>query len=138
MNGLLVTMFITVVVIGVALLIFMTLTRHSGRTLDRAKYQSRWLAIMQNFGASSQSWQFAIISADKLLDTALRERGVRGETMGERLKGAKGIVGNIDAVWRAHKLRNRIAHEDSVTVTKRQASEALKIFKRALTDLGAL
>ena len=138
MNGLLVTMFITVVVIGVALLIFMTLTRHSGRTLDRAKYQSRWLAIMQNFGTTSQSWQFAIISADKLLDTALRERGVQGQTMGERLKGAKGIIGNIDGVWRAHKLRNRIAHEDSVTVSKRQASEALKIFKRALTDLGAL
>lgn len=138
MNGLLVTMFIAVVVLGMVLLIFMSLTRNSGKVLDRTKYQSRWLAIMQNLGATPETWQFAIMSADKLLDAALRERGIQGETMGERLKNVKGVIGNIDGVWRAHKLRNQIAHEDNVKVTKRQTSEALKVFKKALTDLGAL
>ena len=67
-----------------------------------------------------------------------RIRGVDGETLGERLKNAKPFLTNLDDVWRAHKLRNRIAHEPDAAVSKRNASESLKIFKRALTDLGAL
>jgi hypothetical protein len=138
MNGLIVTMFIVVVAIGIVLLVFMTLTRRGGRLLDQEKYRSRWLAITQAVGETPDSWQFAVINADKLLDTALRERGVIGETMGERLKNAKTRLGNVDGVWRAHKLRNRIAHEDGVRISKRQTLEALKIFKKALTELGAL
>ena len=138
MNGLIVTMFIAVVVIGIALLVFMTLTRRSGGLLDQEKYRSRWLAITQSVGNTTESWQFAVMNADKLLDSALRERGMAGETMGERLKNAKGRLTNIDGVWRAHKLRNQIAHEDNVRISKRQTAEALKIFKKALTDLGAL
>ncbi len=139
MNGLLLTMFIFVIIIGICLLTFITLTRrgiHSN--LDKDKYRSRWLAITQNAGSTSQSWQFAIVSADKLLDSALRDKRIAGETMGERLKNSTAHFSSIDSIWRAHKLRNRIAHEDNVEVSKRQANEALKAFKRALMDLGAL
>ena len=139
MNGLLLTMFIFVIIIGISLLIFIALTRRGTRKhLDQDKYRSRWLAITQNAGSTSQSWQFAIVSADKLLDSALKERGISGNTMGERMKSGKAYFSNLDSVWRAHKLRNRIAHEDNVQVSKRQADEALKVFKRALTDLGAI
>lgn len=138
MNTLITVMFFVVVAIGLLMLIFISLTRRSGRPLDQAKYRSRWLSITQQTGTTPESWQFAIISADKLLDSALRDRGVSGETLGERLKNAKPYVSDIDKVWRAHKLRNRIAHEDGVSVSRRQTAEALKIFKKALTDLGAL
>lgn len=138
MNTLITIMFFVVVAIGLSMLIFISLTRRSGRPLDQAKYRSRWLAITQQTGSTSESWQFAILSADKLLDSALRDRGVAGETLGERLKNAKPYLSELDKVWRAHKLRNRIAHEDGVSVSRRQATEALKIFKKALTDLGAL
>lgn len=138
MNGLIMMMFIFVVVIGISLLIFISLTRRAGQALDQEKYRSRWLAITQNMGATNDSWQFAVVSADKLLDTALRERGVRGATLGERLKNAGTHLTHIDQVWQAHKLRNRIAHEDGIVVSKRQTTEALSVFKRALTDLGAL
>lgn len=138
MSTLVVTMFIFVIGIGIALLVFMSFTRRSGKVLDQEKYRSRWLTITQNAGNSTESWQFSVVSADKLLDSALRERGVSGNTLGERLKNAKPYLTNIDQVWRAHKLRNRIAHDDTVEVSKRQASEALKTFKKALIDLGAL
>lgn len=138
MNTLIITMFIAVIVIGVALLVVITATRRSARGLDQEKYRTRWLTIAQNVGATTDSWQFAILSADKLLDSALRDRGISGTTLGERLKNAKPHLSNIDGVWRAHKLRNQIAHEDAVSVSRRQASEALKIFKQALSDLGAL
>lgn len=138
MNNLILTMFLTVMMIGITLLIVISLTRRSSRALDQEKYRSKWLSITQQFGDTPMSWQFAILTADKLLDSAMRERGVNGTTLGERLKNAKPYLTNIDSVWRAHKLRNRIAHDDGVVVSKRQASEMLKIFKRALTDLGAL
>ena len=138
MNDLVLIMFLSVVIIGIGLLVVISLTKRGGKTLDQQKYRSRWLAITQNAGSTSETWQFAIMSADKLLDSALRERGIVGETLGERLKNAKPYLSNIDSVWRAHKLRNRIAHDDGVKVSQRQASDALKIFKRALTDLGAL
>lgn len=138
MNNLILIMFLTVIIIGIALLVVISLTRRGTRSLDAEKYRSRWLDITQNAGSTSETWQFAILNADKLLDMALRERGVGGNTLGERLKNAKPYLSNIDSVWRAHKLRNRIAHDEGVQVSKRQASEALKIFKKALTDLGAL
>lgn len=138
MNSLILIMFFTVIIIGITLLIVISLTKRGGKTLDQQKYRTRWLEITQNAGSTSETWQFAIMSADKLLDSALRDRGVAGETLGERLKNAKPYLSNIDSVWRAHKLRNRIAHDDGVKVSQRQAGEALKIFKKALTDLGAL
>lgn len=138
MNDLILLMFFAVIAIGITLLVFIALTRRGVRHLDQEKYRTKWLAITQNAGSTSETWQFAILSADKLLDCALRERGISGNTLGERLKNAKPYVSDIDAVWRAHKLRNRIAHEDGVKVSQRQASDAMKIFKRALTDLGAL
>ena len=58
--------------------------------------------------------------------------------MGDRLKKAGGRFTNIDAVWRAHKLRNAIAHEDDLEITYRQAASALLIYKQALKDLGAI
>lgn len=138
MNTMVSIMVVTVVIIGIGLLIVMSLTRRGGRVLNQEKYRSEWLRISQSVTDSPDSWQFAVLSADKLLDTAMRERGVPGDTMGERLKAAKNRFSNINRVWEVHKLRNRIAHEHNVKLSKRQAGEALKVFKKALQELGAL
>lgn len=74
MNSLVTIMFIVVIIIGIALLAFITLTRRTSTALDQDKYRSRWLEISQNMTDTKDSWQFAILSADKLLDAALRER----------------------------------------------------------------
>ena len=138
MNTFVIIMFFAVIIIGLALLIVIALTRRGGSMLNQDRYRSEWLHITQAVADDPSSWQFAILRADKLLDKALRERGVNGENMGDRLKNAKPYVTNLDRVWSMHKVRNRIAHETNVNVSKRQAGEALKVYKRALTDLGAL
>ncbi|HEX8389982.1 MAG TPA: hypothetical protein VF597_01010 [Candidatus Saccharimonadales bacterium] len=137
MNDLVIILFLAVVVIGVGLLVLISVTRKGPSKLDQEKYRSRWLAITGSTTETAESWQFAVINADKLLDQALKERGLRGETMGERLKQSKGHLSQLDAVWKAHKLRNRIAHDDG-TVSKRESAKALETFKRALQDMGAL
>mgnify|MGYP001293809895 CR=1 FL=1 len=138
MDPLIGIMFVVVVCIGIGLLILISLTRRGGSSLDQDKYRSNWLQITQKKGDSPDSWQLAVLNADKLLDSALRERGVKGDSMGQRLKNSSGYLSKIDAVWRAHKLRNRIAHEHDMQITKRQTEDALNIFRDALRDLGAL
>lgn len=55
----------------------------------------------------------SLVELDKLLDFALKNKRVKGETLGERLKNAKSMFNKSDynALWEAHKLRNQLVHE---------------------------
>lgn len=138
MNSMVVLMFAVVVVIGITLLVVISLTRRPGKTLDQEKYREKWLTITQSVTDDTGSMQLAVLHADKLLDQAMRDCGIAGTTLGERLKNGKTRFRNINAVWGAHKLRNQIAHDDHVAITKRQTDSALAAFRTALIDLGAL
>lgn len=131
-------LFAAIIIVGGAFLVLMALTRKGPRKLDPQKYRERWLAISNSVTNDAGSQQLAVLNADKLLDQALKERGIVGETMGERLKNAKHLLGDNNAIWTAHKLRNRIAHEDSVNLTPGLTRKALATFKSALKDVGAL
>src|SRR5690606_26885571 len=102
-------------------------------------YRLRWLKIEQQLRRDTPgSHHLTVLEADKLLDMALKERGFRGNTMGERMKAAKDSWSNAGAVWGAHKLRNQIAHETDTRVSYDDARRALANFKRGLKDLGAI
>lgn len=138
MNSMVVLMFAVVIVIGITLLIVISLTRRPSKFLDQEKYREKWMTITQSVTDDSGTMQLAILNADKLFDQAMRERGIPGATLGERLKNSKSRFRNLNAVWAAHKLRNQIAHDDHVAITKRQTNAALAAFRAALIDLGAL
>lgn len=139
MDTMVLVLFAGVIVVGLLLMVIMGMSRRSTkRVLDKEAYQKDWLAIEMTIGRDASSQQFAILQADKLLDRALRERGFRGETMGERMTAASRVFTRRDAVWAAHKLRNRIAHEDSIKVNSSLTAKAMGSFKRGLKDLGAL
>lgn len=138
MDSLLLIGFAVIVLIGVLFLAGIGALNRKRSGLDHAYYQKQWATIegfQKNGGAGLQ---LAVFEADKLLDSALKHRGFAGETMGERLKSAHRAFMNTDAVWRAHKLRNRLAHEQNVSLNTAQAAEALRSFKAALKDVGAL
>jgi len=138
MDTMLMLLFAGVLVVGLILIFVMTMSRRGTRQLDRQAYQKDWLAIEMSVSSEPHSQQFAILQADKLLDRALRERGYKGETMGERMTAASRVFTRRDAVWAAHKLRNRIAHEDKVRINSGLTKKALASFKRALKDVGAI
>lgn len=128
-----------VLVVGALLIAVITLTKKGAPQLDVDKYRSKWMTIEGQLNRDSQSsCTLAVLNADKLLDQALRERGVRGQTMGERMKAAKDTWSNANAVWGAHKLRNQIAHESDHQVTYDDARRAIAGFKQALKDIGAI
>lgn len=125
-----------VIVVGAVLLAIVT---RGHKHLDKQKYRSKWLSIEGSLIKDTvSSYHLAVLNADKLLDHALKEAGYKGQTMGERLKSAKQIFSNRNAVWSAHKLRNQIAHETDVRVEFDAARRAIASFKQALKDVGAI
>ena len=115
------------------------LTKKRTHRFNVEEYQTRFLKIENRLNKDSPAtFAMTVISGDKLLDKALIEAGIPGKTMGERLKKAGDKFTDINAVWRAHKLRNMIAHEDDTDLSYRQVAGALAIYKQALKDLGAI
>lgn len=131
--------FSAVLIFGGLLFAIISFTKHGPRTLDQDKYRSRWLSIETRLVRDDENtYTVCIFEADKLLDQALRDRGMSGKTMGERMKQCQGKWTNGNGVWAAHKLRNRLAHETDVRVDYNRARQALVSFKQGLKDLGAI
>lgn len=139
MDGTIILLFAAVIIIATLLFAVITLTKKGTNALDVDKYRSKWLSIEQSLVRDSEpSYHMAILNADKLVDQALKERGFKGQTMGDRMKFAKETWSNRNAIWEAHKLRNQIAHEPDVRISYDQSRRALAGFKQALKDLGAI
>jgi len=123
------------VVITLLLLIFVYLKTRKSKNYSLKELQyikSHWIRIIDMFPGNPSS---SILEADKLLDYALSKKGKQG-SLGEKLKNSSALFKDINSVWSAHKLRNKIAHELG-DVDKKAAKRAIRQFKQALNDLGA-
>lgn len=139
MNSLVLYVFAGILVFAGLVLALIFRFHHGGVQLNVDKYRRRWIEIERKLSRSNaDSCHLAVIEADKLLDTALKESGAKGDTMGERLKNTKHIWSSNDSVWSAHKLRNRLVHEPDAIASYETARKALAGFKRALKDIGAI
>ena len=140
MDGGVVPFIIAILIVAVLIFIAILLTgKRGGHHFNKEAYQTKFLAIENKLNKeSSATFMAAVIEGDKLLDKAMIEMGIPGKTMGDRLKRANDKFSDINAVWRAHKLRNALAHESDLEITYRQAASALVIYKQALKDLGAI
>ena len=107
-------------------------------------YKVRWSnANLQLFNKNWQRIQqegdlrMRVIEADKLLDIMLRKRNVEG-SLGEKLKKYGSNFSDLDGLWRAHKLRNKLAHEMGLKIASAEVDVAIKTFGRAFKDLGLI
>ncbi len=139
MNQSLIFLFAAIIIVGAILFAIICLTKKGSKRLDIEKYRAKCLEIEHQLKKDEpSSCHMAVLNADKLVDMALKESGLRGDTMGERMKNANNLFSDRDGIWRAHKLRNQIAHESDVVVSFGEAQKALTSFRRALKDLGAI
>lgn len=113
------------------------LARHYPHKLNKPYFQTRWQDIQKLCG-TEDTWPLAVINADKLVDEALKKANYKGSAMGQRLVSAQAILTSNDKVWAAHKLRNKLVHEESARLKKDDVMAALVSFRSALKDLGAL
>lgn len=112
------------------------LKRRTRAKLNMEYFQLRWKEL-QKMCADKKTWPLAIIDADKLVDEALKKSRVRGKTMGERLVTVQHELSDNDGIWFAHKLRNKLVHEQ-INLKESDVKNALVGFRQALKDLGAL
>ncbi|MBR3246761.1 hypothetical protein IKF87_02660 [Candidatus Saccharibacteria bacterium] len=139
MDGGVVAFILAVLIVAVLVFVAILLTGKRSYTFDRQAYQAKFLSIENRLNQkNAATYMVTVISADKLLDKAMMEMGVPGKTMGERLKKCGDKFSNLNAVWRAHKLRNALAHESDLEISYKQAYNALQIYKQALKDIGAI
>ncbi|MFA5133760.1 MAG: hypothetical protein WC459_03085 [Patescibacteria group bacterium] len=126
--------------IALFLIIFFFVKSKGGE--DREGYKEtkeKWSEIEELMKSNSNlSWKLAIIEADKLMDSALKEAHMRGETMGERLRFSVHKYPKMSKVWEAHIIRNNLVHERDSDINKKEAEKALAIFKEGLKILGVL
>lgn len=96
-----------------------------------------WKQVLDHVAAGDmKSIKLALFEADAIFNEALRLSGYPGITLGERLKLVRTAqISNLEAVWAAHKLRNRLAHEPSLELTDDEIRVALRAFQAALREL---
>ena len=104
------------------------------------KLTSRWKGIKKHMETDSEAeWRTAVIGADAILDEVIKSAGYKGETMGERLKNIKPYqFPGIDDAWRAHKIRNFLAHDAEYKLSRQVAEGTMEIYERIFRELGVL
>lgn len=129
--------------IGVAAIAYLV-HRHGAQTKflsahDKSVVHVKWHAIEQRMQKGGPTnFRQAVMEADSLVDYVLKQLGVEGTTMGERLRASQPRYSDYQGLWNAHKLRNEIVHELDRDVHSSEAKTAIARFQTALYDLGAV
>ncbi len=131
MKILLVIVALLIVAVIVTYVMVFALMRRMLRAGARIAVEAAWQQVKTH-----QNPVLRIVEADKILDEALRLLGYSG-TLGDKLKAAGPRFTNLNALWAAHRLRNRLVHELNAKPADREVDEAVTAFHKALTDLGA-
>ncbi len=121
----------------VSVTIVFTIYKKLPKIVKKDSYSIKWRELQKRC-ANSDEWKQAIIDADNLLDTALKNKRVKGSTMGERLVAVQRIFTDNDSVWFGHKLRGKIDADPEIKLKKQDVKRALLGIGRGLKDLGAL
>ncbi len=75
----------------------------------------------------------AIIEGDNIIDDLIKRMGYPGENMGERLEGIlPGQIENIEELKKAHKIRNKIIHDQNFTISIKEAQKIIGYYEKFL------
>lgn len=78
-----------------------------------------------------------IIQSDILVDSIMKQAGVPGATMGERLKSLKTKLdrGVYSKLWQAHIKRNELVHDSGSFVAEWEKTQFFKAFKEGISAM---
>ena len=101
--------------------------------------RKKWEAVLEKMESSPpQSFLLAIVEADALADTVLKELGFEGEHMADRLDKLNADFAALDKIWRAHRLRNEIVHTPGFTVSEGDARKTIGYYEAFLKEIGVI
>ena len=111
----------------------------TARGFDVADTKKRWNELMKLMEVKKTlNCKLAVIEADKLLDSILQEMKFDGETVGDRLKLAAFKFPKLKNVIWAHKMRNILVNDENYFLKYTVAFKVLRLYRKALKDLGAM
>lgn len=129
---------LTAIVILIALLV---LSFVGFSLLGRKVKQAPWRTKLSERYAA-QNWQSmndneAVRVLDSLLEYGLKQRYNQDLGLGDLLKryGKQLFKPDLDALWNAHKLRNKIIHEIDYQPQPAEISRAKQVLRRAIEQL---
>ncbi len=124
------------IVVAVILLAVILKIGRAGNDKLRDAIRSEVAENLSLSKGDAESRKMAVINLDTLLGKALAYYGIKGETVGERLKQAGRIFekDQYNALWAAHKMRNTIVHENN-TPTLKELEKATTVFSSAIKRL---
>ncbi len=132
--GLLLLIAVGVIVVAIGVTIFLI---KKPKRLKIEEFIASWKEL-QSFCRDKSTWPDAIISADKLLNEALKKRKFKGKTMGEKMVSAQRVITDNDDMWFAHNLAKKVKADREAKLQETDVKEALMGFRQALKDIGAL
>lgn len=97
----------------------------------------RWLAVTEYINSENENdWRLAILEADSMLESLVENLGFKGDTFGEKLKSIDPTkFKNLSALWDAHNVRNRIAHEGTeFGISHYEAKRVITIYEQIFRD----
>ncbi|MEK7187342.1 MAG: hypothetical protein AAB691_00670 [Patescibacteria group bacterium] len=102
--------------------------------------QERWDKVAKRFATGTpEGLTLSVIEADKIVDDVLKSLGLEGEHMADRLgQLSPEEVGNLEGVWRAHRLRNNLVHSPDFKASPDEIERALDSFEKFLKEIKAL
>ena len=109
-----------------------------GGDIPREIIFQKWLEVEQKLNSDYASdWKLAIIGADSILDRLIQSLGYNGDTMGERMKNIKpGQFPYLEEAWRAHKVRNFLAHDAAYELSRQATARTIEIYQKIFREFG--
>lgn len=98
----------------------------------------QWVKTLSYLFSQHQSdWKLAVIEADTMLEALVSQLGFKGESLGDKLKGAtQEKFKGLSLAWEAHAARNRIAHEASFELSQREAKRVIALYEQIFREYG--
>jgi hypothetical protein len=112
-------------------------TGSAGLATVESAGSAQWKQIEKYMQSNNQAdWRYAIMEADILLYDMLEQIGIPGETIGDKLKSANSAsFTTLDYAWKAHKVRNLIAHQGmTYELSYNDARNTIIAFKKVFDE----
>jgi hypothetical protein len=110
---------------------------HPGPHHEEPAKNPQWERVHELGSSANESdWRRAILEADIMLGDLLVSQGYRGKDIGERLRDANPLqFTTLDLAWKAHKVRNDIAHQgESYPLSQREANATIDLYRRVFEE----
>ena len=130
------TLEVILIIAAIVLSLFALILLGGGTRQDKDDIEKELYEAEKMISSDISRTKEGIIKFDNLLNRALHLKGFRGQTLGERLKSSQKFFKweDYSGVWDAHKLRNKIVHED-YNPSGAELKKSVKYFKSVIKKL---